>query len=81
MTESYTKVAKVDELKPGKGMGVEVNGIEIALFNVDGDYHALSNRCPHQRAPICKSGKKLMSRNNGTRKEEGLHISRRMSPL
>ncbi|WP_313692405.1 hypothetical protein [Halorarum halobium] len=27
-------------------MDVKVDGIEIAPFNVDGEYHALSNRWP-----------------------------------
>ena len=60
-SKHYTKVADADELEPGKGMGVEVDGIEIALFNVDGEYHALSNRCPHQRAPLCKVGEKKIN--------------------
>lgn len=60
-TENYTCVAAKDELEPGDGMGVEVDGIEIALFNVDGEYHALSNRCPHQRAPLCKVGEKKIN--------------------
>lgn len=59
--DSYIRVADADELEPGKGMGVEVNGIEVALFNVDGEYHALSNRCPHQRAPLCKVGEKKIN--------------------
>jgi len=57
----YTKVAEVGELKPGEGLGIELNGIEIALFNVDGEYYALNNRCAHQRAPLCKVGQKKIN--------------------
>lgn len=60
-TDDYTKVAETDELEPGAGLGVEVDGIEIAVFNVDGEYHATSNRCPHQRAPLCKVGEKKIN--------------------
>lgn len=61
MTDDFTKVADANELEPGEGMGIEVNGIEIALFNVDGDYYAVSNRCSHQRAPLCKVGEKKIN--------------------
>jgi nitrite reductase (NADH) small subunit len=54
--EGYVRVAEAASVAPGRGMGVEVDGIELALFNVDGEYYALSNRCPHQRAPLCKVG-------------------------
>lgn len=60
-TDAYTKVAEVDDLEPGKGLGVEVDGIEIAVFNVDGEFYALNNRCPHQRAPLCKVGEKKIN--------------------
>lgn len=59
--EEYMRVAKANELEPGKGMGVVVDGIEVALFNVDGEFHAMSNRCPHQRAPLCKVGEKKIN--------------------
>lgn len=52
----YESVAAVEDLRPGEGLGVEVNGIEMALFNVEGDYYAIANRCGHQRAPLCKTG-------------------------
>lgn len=52
----YETVTTVDKLRPGEGLGVELNGIEMALFNVEGDYYAIANRCAHQRAPLCKTG-------------------------
>jgi 3-phenylpropionate/trans-cinnamate dioxygenase ferredoxin subunit len=33
---------------------VECSGISIGIFNVDGRYYALRNRCPHQGAELCK---------------------------
>jgi len=59
--DEYTRVAAADELEPGTGTGVVVDGIEVALFNVDGEFHATSNRCPHQRAPLCKVGERKIN--------------------
>ena len=44
---SFHKVARVGELPPGTGRTVDVNGTKIALFNVDGRFHAIDDRCPH----------------------------------
>ena len=55
-TDDFTKVAEVDDIPEGEGNGFDVNGIEIAVFNVGGEFHAISNRCAHQRAPLCKAG-------------------------
>lgn len=35
---------------------VEVDGREIAVFNVNDDYHAVLNFCPHQAGPLCANG-------------------------
>lgn len=59
--DGFRKVADASDLKPGEGLGVDVNGIEIALFNVEGELYAISNRCGHQRAPLCKVGKKKIN--------------------
>lgn len=57
----YTKVAEVGDIPNGRGIGVEVDGIEVAVFNANGEYYALSNRCAHQSAPLCKSGEKKVN--------------------
>ncbi|MDQ3855669.1 MAG: non-heme iron oxygenase ferredoxin subunit [Chloroflexota bacterium] len=43
-------VAQVDELQPGEVKHVEVADEEIALFNLGGEYYALSDVCSHQYA-------------------------------
>ena len=30
-----------------------MNGREIGIFNVKGEFFALANRCPHQGGPMC----------------------------
>jgi len=46
-------VARVDELPPDARRIAEVGGRSIGIFNVDGDYFALRNVCPHQGGPLC----------------------------
>ena len=47
-------VGTVDEIAPGTKKIVEVGGRSIGVFNVNGEYFALLNRCPHQAGPLCK---------------------------
>ncbi len=46
-------VCPARELPPGERRLVEIDGRSIGVFNVDGEYYALTNVCPHQRAPLC----------------------------
>ncbi|PXY23405.1 hypothetical protein BAY59_27405 [Prauserella coralliicola] len=46
-------VGTVDELPPGSVRVVPVGRYGIAVYNVDGQFHALNNYCPHMGAPIC----------------------------
>ena len=47
-------VATIDDIPPGKRKLVSVKGREIGIFNVDGEYFAVGNRCPHEGASLCK---------------------------
>ena len=47
MADVY-KVATVDGLKPGQSMIVDVDGTDIALFNVNGEFFAITNICAHR---------------------------------
>lgn len=47
-------VAKAGELPPGSSHLVSVDGKEVALFNVGGKIHAVTNRCPHRSGPLVK---------------------------
>ena len=46
-------VAKASEVAPGTAKMVTVAGREIGIFNLDGEYFALANRCPHAGGPLC----------------------------
>ena len=40
------------DLPPGRAAEVKVGGQAVALFNVDGTFHALAARCPHRGGPL-----------------------------
>ncbi len=44
---------KTDDLRPGACIRVALpDGNELAVFNVDGEYYAIDNFCPHKGAPL-----------------------------
>jgi 3-phenylpropionate/trans-cinnamate dioxygenase ferredoxin component len=45
-------ITNLCELEPGTCRSVEVDGIGVALFNVEGTIYALSNTCPHAGGPL-----------------------------
>jgi len=47
-------VGPVEELTVGSKRIVNLGGVEIGVFNVNGTYHALPNHCFHQGGPICE---------------------------
>jgi 3-phenylpropionate/trans-cinnamate dioxygenase ferredoxin subunit len=47
-------VAAAGEIAPGGRKLVTLSGREIGIFNHDGEYFALLNRCPHQGGALCK---------------------------
>jgi nitrite reductase/ring-hydroxylating ferredoxin subunit len=47
-------LARASEVAPGTCKIVTAMGREIGLFNVAGEYFALSNRCPHKGAELCR---------------------------
>src|SRR4029453_729482 len=49
------KVARTEDIPAGHATMVEVNGKEIALFNVGGAFHAIDNTCTHVGGP-CVEG-------------------------
>lgn len=48
----FVRVARVSEVPPGSGRVVVVQGHPVALFNVDGRFHAVSNVCLHRGGPV-----------------------------
>lgn len=49
---SFHRAASINELPAGSGKTVQVNGKTLALFNVNGNFHATDETCPHQGGPL-----------------------------
>lgn len=47
-------IADADEIGDGERLLVEVEGRELGVFRLDGEYHAYINWCPHQGGPLCE---------------------------
>jgi nitrite reductase/ring-hydroxylating ferredoxin subunit len=52
--EQKIKIATIEEVPVGGRKLVEVDGLEIALFNLDGRYYAMNNVCPHRQGPLIR---------------------------
>lgn len=50
--ENFVEVAKADEIPSGTATVVEVQGTEVALVNIDGQFYALGNECTHAGGPL-----------------------------
>src|SRR5215510_7998090 len=50
----YQRVASVDAIPPGTGRMIEVAENDIALFNFNGQYYAISDLCPHRGASLAE---------------------------
>lgn len=55
MTEKTAyPVAAADELSNGDHLVVELEGREIGVFHIDGEYFAYTNWCAHHGGPVCE---------------------------
>ncbi len=55
-TGKKVTVGRVEAVPPGRGATVKLkNGAEVALFNVNGKFHAIENFCPHKAYPLADS--------------------------
>jgi nitrite reductase/ring-hydroxylating ferredoxin subunit len=51
---AFTKVAQVSDVPQGKAKQISVNGKTVALFNVNGNFFAIDNECPHRGGPLAE---------------------------
>ena len=49
---NFIRVASISDLNPGENKIVFIEDEEIALFNIDGKFFAISNSCPHRGGPL-----------------------------
>ena len=48
------EVCPIAELPPGERTIVDVDGLSIGVFNIEGQLYGLLNTCPHQLAELCR---------------------------
>lgn len=49
---NYVEAARVSEIGDRQMKHIEIDGIEIALANIDGKFYAFSDRCGHMNARL-----------------------------
>lgn len=49
---SSHKIGSLEDFPEGKGTQVEVEGINMAVFNLSGNLYAVGNSCPHKNLPL-----------------------------
>src|SRR5579871_3614129 len=52
MVDSFIKVAALANITPEVPYRVEVNGLQIGLYNVDGAIYAIDDICSHEHAHL-----------------------------
>jgi nitrite reductase (NADH) small subunit len=50
------RVASLDDIPPGSAKEVVTGDHVIAVFNADGELHAIDGICPHAGAPLVNGG-------------------------
>ncbi|MCB0165080.1 MAG: non-heme iron oxygenase ferredoxin subunit [Anaerolineae bacterium] len=49
---NFIKVAKTSDLAPGEKMLVEYEDEDVGLFNLEGEFYAISDVCTHDDGPL-----------------------------
>ena len=47
-------LAKTGELSPGERKLIELDGLRIALFNIEGEYYCIADVCSHDDGPLAE---------------------------
>jgi 3-phenylpropionate/trans-cinnamate dioxygenase ferredoxin subunit len=66
----WEEVAKIGEIESGTCKTVEVDGTQVALFNLDGEFYAIEDICPHDGSEISCGiilGEEIMCSRHGAR--------------
>lgn len=50
---TLVEVADEASLEPGERELVETARGEVGVMNIEGEYYAISNTCPHMGGPVC----------------------------
>ena len=48
----WVTVGSADDIPPGHAARVVVDGVAVAIFNLDGEFHAVDDTCSHAEASL-----------------------------
>lgn len=48
----WISITKINEIPLGGHKAITINGTPVVLFNLEGEYYAIENRCTHQDFPL-----------------------------
>lgn len=46
------RISSITDIPSGEARAFDVAGRRIAIFNKDGNFHAIDDTCPHEGAPL-----------------------------
>lgn len=52
--EGFQSVARTGDILQGEAKLVAIEGKAIAVFNVNDQFYAIYNTCPHEGGPLCE---------------------------
>jgi biphenyl 2,3-dioxygenase ferredoxin subunit len=52
-TTNYVKLCATADVEAGAAIKVETNGLELAVFNVEGEFFVTDNLCTHGPGSLC----------------------------
>jgi nitrite reductase (NADH) small subunit len=50
---SWTRITATGNIPPREGRSVAIDGLELAIFNLNDRFVTIENRCPHKGGPLC----------------------------
>jgi 3-phenylpropionate/trans-cinnamate dioxygenase ferredoxin subunit len=48
----WIAAAHVEDVPPGEGFQVDINGALVAIWNIGGEFYATSDICSHEETPL-----------------------------
>ncbi len=48
----FVRAATVSEIPEGTGRAISLDGVEVAIFHLEGEFYAIDNTCPHRGASL-----------------------------
>jgi 3-phenylpropionate/trans-cinnamate dioxygenase ferredoxin subunit len=48
----WVDVARATDIPPGHAARIEIDGVPVAIFNLDGEFYALDDTCSHAEASL-----------------------------